>query len=148
MMLFGLQGEKEEGTRLKAYLSMCISGITTLYWTGAAAILLDLNNTNSSEAYSFVLYSLFSLTVMLISVIIATFPTTAPVDIEFAGLGAWQAAMFVIATFHLATFKLHLEPRHFWISLIVSSILFSVFWGVSSQDPLVSNYLFENCLLR
>ncbi|CAL4985391.1 unnamed protein product [Urochloa decumbens] len=128
--------EKAEDSRLSSYLSMCISGVGTLYWTGAVAMLLELNKTHPTESYSFLLYSLFSIVVMLLAITASTFPSTAHGKMEFSGLGAWQAIMFAISTYHLATFKLHPGPVYFWISISVSSALSCVFWGITSQDPL------------
>lgn len=118
---------------------------STLYWTGAAAILFDMNHTNSSEAYSFVLYSLFSLTVMLISVTIATFCSC------WHGIcWTWSRARSNVCHSYFSSCHLQVAPRATEFLEFSGSIINSVqyFWGVSSQNPLVSNSLFEKCLLR
>ncbi|XP_062182027.1 uncharacterized protein LOC133886292 [Phragmites australis] len=132
---------KAENCRLKGYLSICLSGVTTVYWSGAIATLMEMNKTQPTETFCLVLYLLVSLILMLVGVAAATFPSITPWKMGFAGLGSWQAMMFVLVTFHLATFKLHLKPMYSWISMVISSILVSTFWGICAQDPLVLHVL-------
>ncbi|TVU02789.1 hypothetical protein EJB05_51704, partial [Eragrostis curvula] len=128
--------EFEEG-RLTEYLASCFSGLMSMYLGGAIATVVELNETHPYEALLFTIYFTVALVVMLTGVVAATFPSTCPCKMGFAGFGALQAVQFIVATFHLATFKLYLKASYLWISLIVSLSSICVFWGAIVQDPLI-----------
>ncbi|KAL6868227.1 hypothetical protein ACP4OV_015072 [Aristida adscensionis] len=135
-----LQGNQEDEqikqNRLEKYFSLCLSGITTLYWGSAAGMIMQMHKTHAAVAYSCVMYSLIALLLIFVGVIAASFPSSTPCKMGFAGLGAWQALIFIVATYHLATFKLHLEPKYSIGTMCASSLILSILWAIAGQDPI------------
>lgn len=112
-----------------------------LYWTDAGSMLTKTHQNHPIVAYVGVIYSLVVLLLNLAGVAAATFPSTTPWAMGIAGLGSWQAVLYVLATFHFSIFKIHPKPWHCSISFFVSASFVSIFWGIYAQDPVVSTSL-------
>ncbi|CAM0151755.1 unnamed protein product [Urochloa decumbens] len=141
------EAAETRATRLKGYLSICVSGLATLYWSGSLPVFKETHQTHPNLAYIGVVYSLVVVLLNLAGVAAAYFPSTTPFPLDIAGLAAWQSMISVLVNFHVATFIVHPKLISSIISMFVSLFIITVFWGMVAQDPNVrSTSLFENFL--
>lgn len=127
---------------MKGLMSLCVSGIMALYWSGAAAMLMDMPSTH---AFCLTLCFLIGVLCMVTGGIVATFPGNAHCKMGISGVGAWTTLIFTLGSFHLATFKLHEDLVYSIISMVICFILITTFWGIVAQDPVVCVSVFEIC---
>ncbi|TVU26231.1 hypothetical protein EJB05_28768 [Eragrostis curvula] len=134
--------EKKEskGVRMKGYRSICQYGLGSMFWTAASGVLAVLEEEKlpavTEKVHYRAIYFAISLGVMLTGLAASTFHDSFPLAPCFAGLGAWKAFMFVLATFHLASFKFHSNVDQCMLSMILSGLVVTFFWALGVQDPL------------
>lgn len=125
--------------KLRGYFAICMLGLGTMHWGGAQKVLDHMNKGegNKELVNICVRFLTFSFNCSLLGLTAGTFHTTAPWALFFAGLGAWQSFLFLLALFHLETRKYHLEESHANYSFYMSALLFSLHWSYAAQDPLI-----------
>ncbi|OQU83051.1 hypothetical protein SORBI_3005G068000 [Sorghum bicolor] len=74
---------------------------------------------------------------MLNGLTAASFSNSTPLPLATAGLGAWAAYIYMLATFHVASLSFHSNVEECGYSMIISSIAVTIHWTYSTQDPLV-----------
>ncbi|CAL4981976.1 unnamed protein product [Urochloa decumbens] len=125
--------------RLQGYAAMCLVGLGTMHWGGAAKVLehmAGMSQANKEWTNTCVRFLTISFICSLLGLAAGTFPTTAPWALFFGGLGAWQSMLFVIALFHLETMEYYVDPNDAKYSFYVSATVFSFYWSHTAQDPL------------
>jgi len=75
---------------------------------------------------------------MLLGVAASTFPKSSWLAPSLAGFGSLQALILVLGGFHVASLKYHPYDEEAKYSMIGSTILITIYWGLSVQDPMVS----------
>lgn len=123
--------------RFKKYHKICLYGLGSIFMGAATGVLdnMQKNQPNWVRWGSF--YFATSLVVMLNGLSAASFPSSTPQALGTAGFGAWKAYVYMLATFHVASLKFHSNVKECVCSMVVSTVLVTLHWGYSSQDPLV-----------
>lgn len=134
------QLEADRNTRLRGYLRFSSLGFGAMCWGGATKVLDHAKDKHPEHVSYCVIFLAFAFLSQLIGLIAATFPKTCPWSFFFAGLGAWQSAVFVLAIFHLNVMEYYTELRFAEYSMIATSAVLSFYWSIGPQDPMVSFY--------
>ncbi|KAL6868215.1 hypothetical protein ACP4OV_015060 [Aristida adscensionis] len=129
--------EQEKTTRLDAYLALYVSALAIMYWGSTTKALAEMQKTMPVVSYICALCFTFGLLLILLGTIAASLPSSAPWSQCVAGVGAWQALLFILGTFHVDTFRFHPESKYCLCSMVICSVLITVYLGFSGQDPLI-----------
>jgi hypothetical protein len=131
--------EVTKNTRLEDYGTICGVGMVILCWGGTGDVLKAINWTNKNHGYYCLYYFTCSLLIMAMGLVSAKFPDTAPMPMFVAGLGAWQTmvVMSIFASYHLGVVHYLLTPEYTIFSMMATSLPFTLYWGLSFQDPSV-----------
>ncbi|XP_021317284.1 uncharacterized protein LOC110435688 isoform X2 [Sorghum bicolor] len=147
--------EKEDEVKLKAdrfagYKSICLFGLGSLFWGSATGFLGQLKEKDEKADkapdrsawmdFCF-LYSAFALLFMLLGVAASSFPNSSWFAPSVAGFGSLQALILVLGGFHVASLKYHSYGKETKYSMIGSTILIIIYWGLSVQDPIILHFV-------
>lgn len=138
---------KLKADRFAGYKSICLFGLGSLFWGSATGFLGQLKEKDEKADkapdrsawmdFCF-LYSAFALLFMLLGVAASSFPNSSWFAPSVAGFGSLQALILVLGGFHVASLKYHSYGKETKYSMIGSTILIIIYWGLSVQDPIVS----------
>ncbi|CAO2141138.1 unnamed protein product [Urochloa humidicola] len=124
--------------RLEGYHKICLYGLGSSVFMGVATgVLYNMQKMHSDWVHWGSICFVICLVLMLNGLSAASFPSSTPLALGTAGLGAWTAYVYMLATFHVASLKFHSHVEECVYSMILSSVVVTLHWGYSSQDPLI-----------
>ncbi|CAD6257776.1 unnamed protein product [Miscanthus lutarioriparius] len=123
--------------RFKGYQKLCLYGLGSVFWGATTGVLSNLQDKHPDWIFWGSIYFVLSLVLMLNGLTAATFSSSTPLALSTAGLGAWTAYIYMLATFHVASLQFHSNVEQCAYSMIIASIAVTFHWSYSSQDPLV-----------
>ncbi|CAO2148059.1 unnamed protein product [Urochloa humidicola] len=135
------QKEANRNLRIKGFLSFSSLGFGAMCWGGATQVLEHMKTKHPQQASYYIMYLTFSFLCQLIGLIAATFPLPSPWTLFFAGLGAWQSAIFGLALFHLNVMEYYEEQKYAEYSMIATCLVVSFYWSLAPQDPVFLHFL-------
>lgn len=123
--------------RYEGYQKICLYGLGSVFWGAATGVLSNIQAQHPTWIFWGSIYFVVSLVLMLNGLTAASFSSSTPMALATAGLGAWTAYIYMLATFHVASLSFHSNVEECGYSMLISSIAVTIHWTYSSQDPLV-----------
>ncbi|KAG0529099.1 hypothetical protein BDA96_05G069200 [Sorghum bicolor] len=123
--------------RYEGYQKICLYGLGSVFWGAATGVLSNIQAQHPTWIFWGSIYFVVSLVLMLNGLTAASFSNSIPLPLATAGLGAWAAYIYMLATFHVASLSFHSNVEECGYSMIISSIAVTIHWTYSTQDPLV-----------
>jgi len=121
----------------EGYQKICLYGLGSVFWGAATGVLSNIQAQHPTWIFWGSIYFVVSLVLMLNGLTAASFSNSTPLPLATAGLGAWAAYIYMLATFHVASLSFHSNVEECGYSMIISSIAVTIHWTYSTQDPLV-----------
>ncbi|XP_034593473.1 uncharacterized protein [Setaria viridis] len=149
-----------EANRFSGYQKIILAGLGTMFWGTATNVIAHLEKklVSAENLADWVHYSLahwvsnsfiygaFALVLMSLGLCASTFPSSSPLAAGMAGLGGWQAFVFTLGTFHMASLKYYSNTEECFYSFLGAFAVITVYWGFAAQDPLLLHIVAKSIL--
>ncbi|KAL6868209.1 hypothetical protein ACP4OV_015054 [Aristida adscensionis] len=128
------EAEKAKTKRIESYMSLCLCGLTSMYWKDSNALLKKLYDQDKKLGSAGAVCMTISLLSMILGLTASTFPKTAPYVTAISAHGALHAILFIVTSVHLEIFEMYPKDIVF-ISWGISCGLSTLYWSMSAQEP-------------